>query len=1306
MMLRSLRSFVGLYLVLQTALALGAPVRGPQFKIPAPGVIEIASAKANVPYTFDLMSLLSDPGEPPLKWFLTGQPGWLKLDEANNRLFGNPTGADAGTNTFTVTVKDKNNEGGETNRTFRVSVLAPPQVPNPLDLGIANEDKPFTFDLKTVVHDTTGGPLTFDATNLPPWLTLDKTTGILTGTPHRPDVGTAGNISITVTSPGGSTTTTASITVLKTFHPPHWLKNQFTIEDATEDKAYTRNLTEFLVNPEPVPLTFEIVSATPPPWLGIGQTSGTLFGTPRAENVGPVSVTVALKFTNDQGKPDQDVAVFSFNVIHVNHPPKWVSNPLVLPPAFTKLSYSQDLSKSASDPDKNDKLTFKIESFSGPGPNWATIDPNTGLFTGSPDKANIGDNSWVVSVTDLAGASATTTVQVKVIKSNEPPAWLAKPTILPGASEDKNYSVDLTAYAKDPDNDPMTFTLLDSDHPAWFQITSSGILLGTPAAKDVGLIKFHVRVSDNISGSDVAEVQILVAHTNHPPVWTQNPITITAKEDKPFSASIKQFAKDPDVGDTLTFSAIEGPPWAQLSPDGTFTGTPVAANVGKNQYRVRVADQGGLFADTVVIIDVQHTNHPPSWTQDPITLDPTKEGQALQASVASYAKDPDPGDTLTFSKVSGPDWITVASNGAIGGVPSRADVGLNEFKVRVMDQANADAVVTVRIEVQKVNHPPRWRQNPILMADGFEDTTYTFNLAPYATDDDGDALTFRLVSGPKWMFVGQDGSVTGVPLKEDIGTQEAVFEVSDGQATAQTKGVVRVIHKNHPPVISPTLPVFEVKERASVVINLAKPEFVSDPDGDKLNFVLEDSADWVTLSPEGLLTLRPVHRDIGDHAFRFKVDDGQIAVHGTLKIKVLEDPRPPVWLEDPIRMEAKTNEAFSGTVAGKARDLDGRPVTYSKVSGPAWLSVDPSGSLSGTPKDADLGENKFILSACNDKALCTSLVAGLLITVKPGTQVDTIAVDQPVQGAKAEYVWVVDNSNKCDKTIAALKKDIGVFYDALAQAGLTHAGVYLSADAHKWDGLPIRGDNEGILMLSSDDDIVNTFRKRTDLANSNDHCGNCYNSPIWSMFRFYERAPGLSEIFHSGFFMAGVPNDVMIVTHQTDHFKYFTKNKPAVKNFTADDFATSFLAFEGEQQQAYRINAIAPQCPTLIEGSGQPGTSAPENAYNVVVTRTNGKYYVNGCDFDMPKTLSDYAQRIVFRAYVHAKARVKLTKTPIDATTVKLTIGNVAIPGNTGAATDKWSYDAQTNEVVIKWNLIDQGQIKPGDLIRIEYRVS
>ena len=76
---------------------------------------------------------------------------------------------------------------------------------------------------------------------------------------------------------------------------------------------------------------------------------------------------------------------------------------------------------------------------------------------------------------------------------------------------------------------------------------------------------------------------------------------------------------------------------------------------------------------------------------------------------------------------------------------------------------------------------------------------------------------------------------------------------------------------------------------------------------------------------------------------------------------------------------------YSASIGSDATDLNGDPLTYAKVSGPAWLSVAANGALSGTPLSADVGTNLFVVSATDPGNLSAS--ANVTIVVEPGAPI-------------------------------------------------------------------------------------------------------------------------------------------------------------------------------------------------------------------------------------------------------------------------------------------------------------------------------
>ena len=152
-------------------------------------------------------------------------------------------------------------------------------------------------------------------------------------------------------------------------------------------------------------------------------------------------------------------------------------------------------------------------------------------------------------------------------------------------------------------------------------------------------------------------------------------------------------ATDGNPADILTFMKVSGPSWLTVSATGALGGIPLNTDVGSNSFRVRVTDQVGASAETTIIVSVENVNHAPAFTSNPVLVaDASENAPYTGQSLAGKAVDPDAGDSLTYSKVSGPEWLIVAPSGELTGTPPKGSAGLNTFVIRVADSAtSADA---------------------------------------------------------------------------------------------------------------------------------------------------------------------------------------------------------------------------------------------------------------------------------------------------------------------------------------------------------------------------------------------------------------------------------------------------------------------------------------------------------------------------------------------------------------------------------------------------------------------------------------
>jgi autotransporter-associated beta strand protein len=135
---------------------------------------------------------------------------------------------------------------------------------------------------------------------------------------------------------------------------------------------------------------------------------------------------------------------------------------------------------------------------------------------------------------------------------------------------------------------------------------------------------------------------------------------------------------------------------ASIGPDLNY--------LGKSQSSANPLFSGDL--DEVQIADTAFTpaqiaslmtNSPPQFSTNLIFGGSATQTMAYAGSLAGVATDANPGDTLTYSKISGPTWLNVAADGTLTGTPTPADAGTNYFTVQVTDGAGATAFAEVII---------------------------------------------------------------------------------------------------------------------------------------------------------------------------------------------------------------------------------------------------------------------------------------------------------------------------------------------------------------------------------------------------------------------------------------------------------------------------------------------------------------------------------------------------------------------------------------------------------------------------------
>jgi len=440
--------------------------------------------------------------------------------------------------------------------------------------------------------------------------------------------------------------------------------------NAAEDSAYDASISGDASDPENDTITFSKVSG--PDWLSVAA-NGTLSGTPGSQDIGPNSWTVQVSDSNG----GSDTATLNINVTAA--PVTLVGGALLngnfnakpgVEVNFANTPSWYNLQGSQTTQCTRDNLAEHDGTQNGVLAAGRLFALDTGYTIAEGDVFDV-SYFWRDAFNWVDGSDQ---VSVSLFVTGD--------NTLTGARTDLVTVLSGTSTAND------TYELVDQNS------------IYTAAAADSGKTLFLVIETASAGFCRIDDVELLVipaAPSNNPPAFTADPISkANAVEDSAYSGSITFAATDPE-GDPLTFSKISGPSWLSVAANGTLGGTPLQGDVGANVFTVQVDATGG--SDTATLnITVDNVNDAPVFTVDPINEANATEGAAYSGSVAN-ATDEDGDTPLTYSKVSGAAWLSVAGDGALSGTPGAEDVGTNVFSVRVIDGHGGADEATLNIQV-------------------------------------------------------------------------------------------------------------------------------------------------------------------------------------------------------------------------------------------------------------------------------------------------------------------------------------------------------------------------------------------------------------------------------------------------------------------------------------------------------------------------------------------------------------------------------------------------------------------------------
>jgi hypothetical protein len=314
--------------------------------------------------------------------------------------------------------------------------------------------------------------------------------------------------------------------------------------------------------------------------------------------------------------------------------------------------------------------------------------------------------------------------------------------------------------------------------------------------------------------------------------------------------------------------------------------------------------------------------------------------QTIQATDAD-------GDPLTFLKSSGPEFMTVVTispgNGAGFGT-IHLEPGLAEAGTKHATVSASDGTLTSTQPFNITVHPSPVA--PVLdqPADMIVNAGETASQALHASDANGDALGFNLVSGPAYVTVSTTDPGSGTALGEIVvapslavgGTATATVGVSDGPFNDQKTLTITVNGVNAAPILA------QPADMIAFPIQVTDQQLIaSDANGDPVSFSMASGPGYMTVTTVdaparmGRVRLAPGGGDLGPAIGEIRVTDGVASDQKSFAITVRTEVAPAFTslVSMSVLAEATADQVMS------ASDGDGDPLTFSKVTGPAYMTV-------------------------------------------------------------------------------------------------------------------------------------------------------------------------------------------------------------------------------------------------------------------------------------------------------------------------------------------------------------------------------
>ena len=708
--------------------------------ITSPVVLTVPTAESN--NEGDTVSLTSisatDAYSGTITFGAINLPAGLSISSSTGDITGTVASGGSTDSPYTVTVfASDGTYTANASFSWTIGINTPVTVTNPGDQSNNEGD---TVSLAMAAADTGGTISTWSATGLPTGLSLNSSTGAITGS-----ASTGGIWNPTITASDGSHSGTDTF-AWNVSSPISIVDSGPQVYNASDTVSVPITATDTASG------TLVFSASGLPTGLSISSSSGTISGT-ISSSLTPGSYTTTVSVTDGT-----NTALDSFG---------WTIYPV------SDISITNPGTQSSTEGSAISTLSLST-SYTGSGtlsyaaaglPAGLVINPSNGHITGTPAAGDAAFGPYSVQVSATDGTDFDSQIFQWNISSPITISSISNQTTTEGTTIST-----LTVSASGGSG----IVYSAQDLPTGLSINpSSGDITGTVAPGSAALSPFAVTVVA-AAGSYYATQDFNWVITS--PISISTIADQTSTENSAIS-TLTVSASDSISGATLSYAATGLPPGLQIDPStGAILGTPSVGSAQLGPYSVTVMAEDGTYATT------QSFN----WTIDtPISIttpaDQTNtEGDSVSLSLS--ASDSVSGSTMTYAALGLPAGLVISpTTGAITGT------------IAAGASANGPDSVTLAVGDGTYNNETSFTWNinsPVVLtappADQSNNVGDTVSVSAAATDSiSGATLSYSAATLPSGLSINSTtGAITGTPTTG--GFWQTVVTASDGTYSATT----------------------------------------------------------------------------------------------------------------------------------------------------------------------------------------------------------------------------------------------------------------------------------------------------------------------------------------------------------------------------------------------------------------------------------------------------------------------------------------------------------------------------------------